>query len=48
MHTEVWRQKLAGKGKETGSQTEASKQAGRQAEGSGQLKQAKIDTVRER
>jgi hypothetical protein len=28
-HTEAWRQKLVGKGGETGSQTEASKQAGR-------------------
>jgi hypothetical protein len=27
VHTEAWRQKLAGKGRETGSQTEASKQA---------------------
>jgi hypothetical protein len=32
MHTEAWRQKLAGKGRETGSQTEASKQAGKQSQ----------------
>jgi hypothetical protein len=29
MYTEAWRQKLAGKGRETGSQTQASKQASR-------------------
>jgi hypothetical protein len=41
MHTEAWRQKLAGKGRVTGSQIEASRQADRQ-------KQAKIDVVKER
>jgi hypothetical protein len=41
---ETGRQAQAGKGRETGSQ----RQASRLAEGSGQLKQAKVDVVRER
>jgi hypothetical protein len=44
MHTEAWRQKLAGKGRETGSKTEAGR-GGKQAD---RQKQAKIDVVRER
>jgi hypothetical protein len=56
MHSEAWRQMLAGKGRETGSETEASKQAsrgkwtteaGKQKQADRQT-QAKIDILRER